>query len=139
MRKLYEIFKLLWIQKRIVAAAIIWGNTVCIVNCADSAREIGYGLDNQSLGNSCNYNSYGRKNIFASGKIFGRFYNQVPKNKYCHEFTKGHFSQSSLKKVKNYIFFVSATRPEDCEECCSFIKRYCKILKMSFCVLAFRS
>ena len=28
MRKLYEIFKLLWIQKRIVAAAIIWGNTV---------------------------------------------------------------------------------------------------------------
>ena len=28
MRKLYEIFKLLWIQKRIVAAAAIWGNTV---------------------------------------------------------------------------------------------------------------
>ena len=28
MRKLYEIFKLLWIQKRIVAAATIWGNTV---------------------------------------------------------------------------------------------------------------
>ena len=26
MRKLYEIFKLLWIQKRIVAT--IWGNTV---------------------------------------------------------------------------------------------------------------
>ena len=30
MRKLYEIFRLLWIQKRIVAAATIWGNTVCI-------------------------------------------------------------------------------------------------------------
>ena len=29
MRKLYEIFKLLWIKKRIVAAATIWGNTVC--------------------------------------------------------------------------------------------------------------
>ena len=29
MRKLYEIFNLLWIQKRIVAAATIWGNTVC--------------------------------------------------------------------------------------------------------------
>jgi hypothetical protein len=28
MRKLYEIFKLLGIQKRIVAAATIWGNTV---------------------------------------------------------------------------------------------------------------
>ena len=28
MRKLYEIFKLLWIQKRIVAVATIWGNTV---------------------------------------------------------------------------------------------------------------
>ena len=28
MSKLYEIFKLLWIQKRIVAAATIWGNTV---------------------------------------------------------------------------------------------------------------
>ena len=28
MKKLYEIFKLLWIQKRIVAAATIWGNTV---------------------------------------------------------------------------------------------------------------
>ena len=28
MRKLYEICKLLWIQKRIVAAATIWGNTV---------------------------------------------------------------------------------------------------------------
>ena len=26
MRKLYEIFKLFWIQKRIVAAAFIWGN-----------------------------------------------------------------------------------------------------------------
>jgi hypothetical protein len=29
MRKLYEIFNLLRIQKRIVAAATIWGNTVC--------------------------------------------------------------------------------------------------------------
>ena len=28
MRKLYEIFKLLWIQKRIVAGATIWGNTL---------------------------------------------------------------------------------------------------------------
>ena len=28
MRKLYEIFKLLWIQKRIVATATKWGNTV---------------------------------------------------------------------------------------------------------------
>ena len=28
MRKLYEILRLLWIQKRIVAAATIWGNTV---------------------------------------------------------------------------------------------------------------
>ena len=28
MRKLYEILKLLWIQKRIVAAATIWGSTV---------------------------------------------------------------------------------------------------------------
>ena len=28
MRKLYEIFKFLWIQKRIVAAATIWGNAV---------------------------------------------------------------------------------------------------------------
>ena len=27
-RKLYEFFKLLWIKKRIVAAATIWGNTV---------------------------------------------------------------------------------------------------------------
>ena len=30
MRKLYEIFKLLWIKKRIVAAPVIWGNTVGI-------------------------------------------------------------------------------------------------------------
>ena len=36
MRKLYEIFKLLWIQKRIVAAATIWGNTVYGLNCWDS-------------------------------------------------------------------------------------------------------
>ena len=28
MRKLYEIFKVLQFQKRIVAAATIWGNTV---------------------------------------------------------------------------------------------------------------
>ena len=28
MRKLYEIVKILWIQKRIVVAATIWGNTV---------------------------------------------------------------------------------------------------------------
>ena len=28
----YEIFKLLWIQKRIVAAATIWGNTVYELN-----------------------------------------------------------------------------------------------------------
>ena len=35
MRKLYEIFKVLWIQKRIVVAATIWGNTVihfCIID-----------------------------------------------------------------------------------------------------------
>ena len=31
MRKLDEIFKLLWIQKRIVAAATIWGNTVITI------------------------------------------------------------------------------------------------------------
>ena len=91
-----------------------YGNSICIVNCADSAGKIEYGLYNHSLGNSYNYNSYARKNIFATGKIFGRFYNKVPKNKYCHEFTKGHFSQSSLKKVKNYILLVPATRPKEC-------------------------
>ena len=32
MRKLYEICKLLSIQKRIVAAATIWGNTVLVFN-----------------------------------------------------------------------------------------------------------
>ena len=32
MRKLYEIFKLLWIQKIIIAAATIWGNTVYVFN-----------------------------------------------------------------------------------------------------------
>ena len=31
MKKLYEIFKLLWIQKRIVAAATIWGNMVAAI------------------------------------------------------------------------------------------------------------
>ena len=30
MRKLYEIFKFLWIQKRIVAAATILGNTLIV-------------------------------------------------------------------------------------------------------------
>ena len=34
MRKYEEIFKLLWIQKRIVAAATIWGNTVGKLNAA---------------------------------------------------------------------------------------------------------
>ena len=71
----------------------------CIVNCPDSAGQIEHGLDNQSLGDSYNYNSYGRKIIFATSKIFGRFCNEVPKDKYCHEFTKGDFSQSSLKEV----------------------------------------
>ena len=38
MRKLYEIFKLLWIQKRIVAAATIWGNTVGICVMFNSTK-----------------------------------------------------------------------------------------------------
>ena len=38
MRKLYEVLKLLWIQKRIVAAATIWGNTV---NKFAKIRELG--------------------------------------------------------------------------------------------------
>ena len=37
MRKPYEIFKLLWIQKRIVAAATIWGNTVPVL-CYENLR-----------------------------------------------------------------------------------------------------
>ena len=47
--------------------------------------------------NTCN--NYGRNDLFATSKVFERFCNQVPKVKYCHEFTKGHFSQSTRKGV----------------------------------------
>ena len=73
--------------------------TLNVINCPDSAGRRGHGLDNQSLGNFDNFNSYGRNIFFATSKIFERFFNQVPKVKYCHEFTKGDFSQSSLKEV----------------------------------------
>ena len=69
------------------------------VNCPNSAGQRRHGLDMQSLGHINNCNNYGRNIFFAASKIFGRFRNQVPKVKYCHEFTKGHFSQSTLKEV----------------------------------------
>ena len=59
----------------------------------------------QSLGNNYNCNNYGRNFLFATSKIFTRFCNQIPKVKYRHEFTKGNFSQSSLKEVTYYIPF----------------------------------
>ena len=73
--------------------------TLKCFNCPDSAGQRGHGLDNQSLGNFDNFNSYGRNIFFAASKIFGRFRNEVPKVKYCRGFTKGDFSQSSLKVV----------------------------------------
>ena len=56
-------------------------------------------MDNQCLGNFDNFNSYGRNIFFATRKIFARFCYQAPKIKYCYEFTKGYFSQSTLKEV----------------------------------------
>ena len=70
-----------------------------IVNCPDSAGQIGHGLDKQSLGNIDNCNSYGRNGLFATSNFFERFCNKVPKVKYFNEFTKGYFSQSTLKEV----------------------------------------
>ena len=70
-----------------------------VINCPDSAERRRHGLDNQSLGDFDNFNSYGRNIFFATRKIFARFCNQAPKIKYCHEFTKGYFSQSTLKEV----------------------------------------
>ena len=81
--------KLLWMEQK------LWN----VINCPDSAGRRGHGLDNQSLGNFDNFNSYGRNIFFATSKFFGRFCNEVPKVKYCHEFTKGDFSQSSFKEV----------------------------------------
>ena len=78
------------------------------VNCSDSAGQRGHGLDMQSLGHINNCNNYGRNILFATSKVFGRFCNQVPKVKYCHEFTKGDFSQSTLKEV--IILFQAAIR-----------------------------
>ena len=72
---------------------------VCITNCPDSIGKIGHGLDKQSLSYIINCKSYGRNLLFATSKFFGRFCNEVPKVKYCHELTKRNFSQSSLKKV----------------------------------------
>ena len=70
-----------------------------VINCPDSAGRRGHGFDDQSLGNFDNFNSYGRNVFFATRKFFARFCNQAPKVKYCHEFTKGDFSQSTLKEV----------------------------------------
>ena len=56
----------------------------------------------QNLGNNNNCNIYGRNFIFATSKIFERFCSQIPKIKHCHEFTKGDFSQSSLKEVTHF-------------------------------------
>ena len=71
-----------------------------IINCPDTAELIGHGLEKQSLGNICNcYYGYCRRILFATCKFFERFCNETPKDKYCHEFTTGDFSQSSLKKV----------------------------------------
>ena len=77
-------------------------STSCIVNCPHLAQRRGHGFDMQSLGNNNNCYNYGRNFFFATSKIFERFCSQIPKVKYCHEFTKGNFSQSSLKKVTYY-------------------------------------
>ena len=71
----------------------------CIVNCLGLGKGIRHGLDKQYLGNIAHCNSYGRNILFATSKFFERFCNETPKDKYCHEFTTGDFSQSSLKKV----------------------------------------
>ena len=92
-----------------------------IINCPDSAGRRGHGLDNQSFGNFDNFNSYGRNIFFATSKIFARFCNQAPKVKYCHEFTKGDFSQSSFKEV------ITLFEPGLIEEHCSFKKHYHKV------------
>ena len=75
----------------------------CIVNCLGLGKGIRHGLDKQYLGNIAHCNSYGRNILFATSKFFERFCNETPKDKYCHEFTTGDFSQSSLKEV---IFFM---------------------------------
>ena len=74
-----------------------------VINCPNSAGRRGHGYDNQSLGNFDNFNSFGWNDFFATSKFFARFCNQAPKVKYCHEFTKGDFSQSTLKEVKIFL------------------------------------
>ena len=69
------------------------------VNRPNSAGQRRHGLEMQSLGHINNCNNYGRNILFAASKVFERFCNQVPKVKYCHEFTSGDFSQSILEEV----------------------------------------
>ena len=70
-----------------------------IVNCPDTPKQIGYGLDMESLGNNSNCTSYCRKIVFATSKIFERFCTEIPKVKHCHEYSKEDFSQSCCKEV----------------------------------------
>ena len=81
-----------------------------IVNCPDTPKQIGYGLDMETLGNICNFTSYCGKIIFTTSKIFERFCTEIPKIKHCHEYTKEDFSQSSYKEVIWYIFFSNIGR-----------------------------
>ena len=85
-------------------------STSCIVNCPDLAQRRGHGFDMQSLGNNNNCYTYGRNFFFATSNFFERFCSQIPKVKYCHEFTKGNFTQSSLKEVTYYIWFDPVTK-----------------------------
>ena len=78
---------------------IIVCNARVFFNCSDSAGQRGHGLDIQTIGHINTCNNHGRNTFFATRKIFARFCNQAPKVKYCHEFTKGYFSQSTLKEV----------------------------------------
>ena len=82
---------------------MIQGN---IVIFASAEVRIGHGLDNTSLGNFSSCIGYLKNILFATSKIFERFRNEIPKVKYCHEHTKGDFSQSSRKEVTLVTYYV---------------------------------
>ena len=70
-------------------------------HCHLASEEIrlGHGSGMPSVGNFSSCIGYCKTILIATSKIFERFCIEVPKIKYCHEHTKGDFSQPSHKEV----------------------------------------
>ena len=99
-------------------------------HCHLGSEELRLGHDSgkPSVGNFSSCIGNCKTILIATSKIFERFCIEVPKIKYCHEHTKGDFSQPSRKDV---CVIVKSLTSEAIPSATQFFKRAYKISHFS--------